>query len=62
MSKKSIIHAKLTAWHNSFKQHKSCKRYKQRINACGMASNNMVDWCLPENDKKEIDLFFSDKS
>ena len=39
----TIIHVRVMAWRNRFKQRKTFKkRYKQIVNACSMTSNKMV--------------------
>ena len=50
--KSTTIQARLMAWRNRLKQRKHLKKYKQRNNACNMASYKMVDWCVPEDEKK----------
>ena len=46
-------------WHGTvdINNVKHLKRYKQRINACSMASYKMVGLVLPEDEKK-IELIF----
>ena len=31
------------------------------MNACSMVSNKMVDWCMSEYEKKEVDPVFTNK-
>ena len=36
----------------NLKNVKHLKRYKRRINACGVASHRLWDWCVSEDEKK----------
>ena len=45
------------AWHNRLKQQE--KRCKQIINACSVASKRWWDWCMSEDEEKEIDPIFT---
>ena len=53
----TIIHVRIMAWHNRLKQQE--KRCKQIINACSVASKRWWDWCMSEDEEKEIDPFFT---
>ena len=53
----TIIHVRIMAWHNRLKQQE--KRCKQIINACNVASKRWWDWCMSEDEEKEIDPIFT---
>ena len=50
----SIVFVRLMSWHNRFKQ---CKKDKQIINACGMASNKIVQLVYQKIKKENRNIF-----
>ena len=57
----TIIHVRLTAWHNSFKQRKTFKKeLSKEIISLAWHSNKMVGM-VPEDEEKEMKPFFIDE-
>ena len=56
----TIILIKLLAQHSKFKKRKALKKDKGKINASSVASERWWNFCLSEDDKKEIKPIFTE--
>ena len=56
----TIIHVRLLAWHIEFENHKELKRkmISEELMPIAWHPNGWWDWCMSEDDKKEINQRF----
>ena len=55
----TIIHVRLLAWHTKFEKHKALKKELNREPMpVAWHPNRWWDWCMSEDEKKEIDPMF----
>ena len=54
-----IIHVRLLAWHTKFEKGKALKKdISEELMPAALHSNRWWDWCMVEDEKKEIDPIF----
>ena len=59
----TIIHVRLLAWRNAFEKRKAFKKeMSKELTLVALHPTRWWDWCMSENEKKEIDQIFTDKS
>ena len=62
MSKKSVIHVRLIAWHKRLKQLKVLKKdIRKELMTEAWHSTRGWDWCMSEEANKEIKPIYNDK-
>ena len=60
---KTVNHARLTGWYNKFKQNKTLtKKIEEELMPLTWHTKRRWDWCFLENEKKEIELIFTEKA
>ena len=58
----TVIHVRLLAWCNKFEKCKTLKKdISKELMSVEWPPTRWWDWCMLEDEKKEIDLFFTDK-
>ena len=59
----TLIHVRLMAWRNRFKQRKACKKdiYKGLLSVVSHPTR-WWDWCMPQNKKQEIEPILIDET
>ena len=58
-----IIHVRLMAWCNTYKQHKACKKeLRKELMLVAWNLARWWNWCIPEDEKKEIEPLLLIKS
>ena len=57
----TIIHVRLLAWHTKFKKNKAIKKeLNEELMPVAWHPNRWWDWCVLEDEKKEIKPIFSE--
>ena len=56
----TIIHIRLLAWHTKFEKRKELKKeLNEKLMPVAWHPNRRWDWCVSDDEKKEIDPMFT---